>query len=298
MPTCKWFCEKDVPGRRKGAVKHCFLIDKLIFQAKTRFQKVLIFQNSLYGRVFCLDNIVQFSEKDEFIYHETMAHTALFSHPKPENILIIGGGDAGVAREVLKHPVQKIDLVEIDKEIISISKKYLKVVCENAFSDKRLRIYNAPGQDFVKQRKGVYDIVFVDSTNFGKKQANPLYTNKFYKDVFSALKRDGIMIALGASFLDFEGLVKPHLIELKKVFSFVFAIRFCMPSYHCGEYYFLLGSKKIDLEKADFKKIEKRFKELLKKHSFRYYSPKTHQLNMLLANQTIEIKPSRTVLDG
>jgi spermidine synthase len=138
----KWFCEKISFGKRAGKLKHCFFIDKLVFKGETNFQEVLIFDNSVYGRILCLDKIIQFSKLDEFIYHEMMVHPVLFSHPKPENVLIIGGGDGGTLREVLKHSVKKVDLVEIDKRIIELSKKYLKFVCKDSFSNKKVNIYN------------------------------------------------------------------------------------------------------------------------------------------------------------
>ena len=279
----KWFCEGTVPGERLGKLKHCFLIDKLIFQGKTPFQKVLIFDNSLYGRVFCLNNVIQLTEQDEFIYHEMLTHPNLFSHSNPKNILIIGGGDGGVLREVLKHKVSQVDLVEIDKEIIEISKKYLRFVCQDSFSDKRVRIFNLSGEKFIKRAKNFYDIVIIDSTNpFQENIAFPLYSLNFYKNIFNSLRRDGIMITLGASFLDFDNIIKGTFKKLKKVFPLVSIFRFCMPSYHCGEYCFLGASKKIDLTKVDFKRIERRFKKIQKKYKFRYYSPEIHKAALIL----------------
>ena len=279
----KWFCEEEVPGKRLGKIKHCFLIDKLILKKETSFQKVLIFDNPLYGRILCLDNIVEYSQIDEFIYHETISHSVLFSHPKPENILIIGGGDGGVLREVLKHPVKRADIAEIDKEIVRVSKKYLRFVCQDSFSDKRVKIYNLPGENFIKEKKNLYDVVIIDCTNLELGGLSfPLYSVKFYKEVFSVLRREGILITLGASFLDFENIIKRILKRLKKVFPFLAVYKFCMPSYHCGEYSFLAGSKKINLKKVDFKKIKMRFDKIAKKHNFKYYSPAVHQASMIL----------------
>lgn len=277
MPICnnkKWFCEDSVPGKRFKKVEHCFFIDKLIFKGKTKFQDVLIFDNSIYGRVFCLDNIVQLSQSDEFIYHEMIAHPILFSNKKPEDVLIVGGGDGGALREVLKHPVKKVDLVELDKEIINIAKKYLKFVCKNSFSDKRVNVYNLSGEKFIEGKKDIYDIVIVDSTNFSEKNSLPLYSLNFYKKVYSLLKKDGIMITLGASFLDVQ-FIKKIQNNIKKVFKNTAIYKFCMPSYHCGEYCFIAGSKKVDLKAVSFKKIKKEYK-------FKYYSPETHKASLIL----------------
>jgi len=286
MPTSKkqkWFCEKLVPGKRFGNIRHCFLIDKLIYQGKTKFQKILIFDNPVYGRVFCLDDIIELSESDEFIYHEMISHPFLFSHPKPENILIIGGGDGGALREVLKHPVKKVDLVEIDNEVIDISKKYLKFVCQSSFSDKRVKIQNLSGEKFIKDYKNYYDVIIIDCTNPSPESfSSPLYSLKFYNNIFNALKDDGIMVTLGASFLDFNSYIRKIFWRLKKIFPLVTLYRYCMPSYHCGEYCFIGASKKINLEKVNFNKIEENFKKLQKKANFKYYSPQIHKASMVL----------------
>ena len=289
MPISKkWFCEDAVPGKRFKKVKHCFSIDKLIFEGKTDYQKVLIFENSVYGRVFCLDDIAQLSECDEFIYHEMMVHPLLLSHPNPQNILIIGGGDGGVLREVLKYPIRKADLVESDKEIIKISKKYLRFVCKSSFSDKRLKVFNCPGEEFIAKTKKIsqsdlYDAAIIDCTNPSPESSSlSLYSTKFYRSIFNSLKEEGMIVVLGASFLDFNDFVKPISKNLKKVFPFVSLFRFCMPSYHCGEYCFAAASKKIDLNKIDYAKIEKKFKNLQKKSDFKYYSPEIHRASAAL----------------
>ncbi len=285
MPTFdkKWFCEQIGLGKRAGKLNHCFFIDKLVLEEKTNFQEVLIFDNSVYGRVLCLDKIVQFSRLDEFIYHEMIAHPALFSHPKPKNVLIIGGGDGGVLREILKHSVKKVDLVEIDKSIIEISKKYLKFICKNSFSDKRVKIHNTRGEKFIKDYIDYYDLVIIDCTNPEPDGlSSDLYSIEFYKQVFKILKRDGIVITLGASFLDFGNFIKNTFKRLNKVFPNTSIYRFTMPSYHCGEYSFIVGSKKINLENIDFKKIKNRFDKIAKKQEFKYYSPEIHKASMVM----------------
>jgi spermidine synthase len=279
----KWFCEDKVPGRRFGKIKHCFKIDKLVFQGKTPCQDALIFDNSVYGRVFCLENIVEFSQKDEFIYHEMISHPVLFSHPDPKNVLIIGGGDGGALREVLKHPVERVDLVELDKEVINLSKKYLSFVCQNAFSDKRVNIFNMPGQEFIAKRDNFYDIAIIDCTNFGSDGlSNPLYSEGFYEQLLKSMSSSGILIALGFSFLDFDNLTRSSLLKLNKFFPFVSVLKFCMPSYHCGEYSFITASKKINPQKPDFLKINRRFKKLERKFDFKYYSPEVHKASLVL----------------
>jgi len=272
MPTSKWFCEGTVPGKRLDKIKHCFLIDKLVFKGKTSYQDILIFDNPIYGRVFVLDGIVQLSEKDEFIYHEMIAHPVLFSHPNPERVLIAGGGDGGSLREVLKHPVKEVYLVDLDKKVIEISAKYLPFVSKGAFFNKRLKLFIGDAKAFIKEYKDFFDLVIVDSNDpVGPSLA--LYSTNFYKNIFRALKKDGIIITQVGSFLDFQNLIKPIFLKLKKIFPYVQPYKLTMPSYHCGEYCFVGASKKIDLSKVNLKKIKKRFK---------YYSPEIHKQSMVL----------------
>lgn len=283
MPIFKnWFEEKQIPGKREKNIKHRFLIQKKIYLGKTNFQKVFIFKNPLYGRIFCLDDIVQFSEIDEFVYHEMMVHPLFLSHPAPKEILIIGGGDGGVLREVLKYPIKKVDLVEIDKKIPEIAQKYLFFVCKNSFFDKRVKIYNQPAQDFVKKlRKNLYDILIIDCTNpYPYSLSFSLYSQNFLKKTYKILKENGILITLGYSFLDFYPALKKTFKKLRKIFRHSHLIRFTMPSYHCGDYCFFVGSKKIDLEKVNLENIKRRYNRLNIKT--KYYLPSLHFSYFLL----------------
>jgi spermidine synthase len=290
MPTSKkWFCEGTVPGKRLGKIKHCFLIDKLQFQGKTPYQDVLIFDNAIYGRVVVLDGIIQLSERDEFIYHETISHPILFSHPNPQKILIIGGGDGGVLREVLKHPVKEVYLVDIDKKAVEIFKKYIPFVSKGSFRDKRAKIFIEDGRKFIKNFQNFFDVVIIDS-NDPMGPSLPFFSGKFYKDVAKALKKNGIMVTLIGSFLDFETLIKKTVKKLKTIFPKIQLYRAAIPSYHCGDFCFIGASKIIDLKKVNFKKIEKRFKTLARSPKlrskfgvvFQHYSPEIHRASMTL----------------
>ena len=275
----KWFCEDAVPGTRFGRMRHCFLIDKLVFKGKSPYQEILIFDNPIYGRIFVLDGIVQLSEADEYIYHEMISHPILFSHPNPKKVLIIGGGDGGALREVLKHPVDEVYLVDIDKKVIEISKKYLPFVSRGAFKDKRLKLFIGDGLKFIKKFKDYFDIVIVDS-NDPVGPSLTLYSSNFYKEVFKSLKKEGIMVAQVGSFLDFENLVKKTFFKLKKFFSSAQIFKLTMPSYHCGEYSFIGASNKVNLNKIDFKRIKKRFDRL--NIQTKYYSPEIHLASMAI----------------
>ena len=280
MPIYKgWFFEKKIPGKRERGIRHGFLIEEIIFKKKKRDREFLIFKNPIYGKVLVINGILQLTEFDEYIYHEMISHSALFPHPNPKKILIIGGGDGGALREVLKHKIDKVELVETNEEIIKLAKTFLKFVSQNAFSDKRVKVFIKRGEDFLEKKEKEYDVIIVDCLNIGESDSLPLVKLKFYQRAFTALKNKGIFITLGASFLDFERFIKKIFLELKKVFPKVFVLRFCIPSFHCGEYSFLVASKGIDLKKV---KIEKKFEEFEKKPSLKYFSPEIFKANLTL----------------
>ena len=125
-------------------------LEKKFIHKKTPYQDMVFARTKGFGNALFLDGIIQTTEKDEFIYHEMMTHPALLSHPKPENILIIGGGDGGILREALKHKVKKVTMVEIDKDVIEYSKLYLKSICRNSFKNKKLRLVIDDGANFIR----------------------------------------------------------------------------------------------------------------------------------------------------
>lgn len=272
-----WFLEKTLPGAKSDS-QLLIKVKKKVAAFKTPFQKGEVLDTLEYGRILVLDGILQLSEKDEFIYHEMMAHLALFSHPNPEKILIIGGGDGGVLREVLKHPVKKVFLAEIDKKIIEISQKYLSFVSKNAFKNKKVKIFFKDGQRFIKNYEDFFDVIIVDSTD-PKDFSLPLFSKKFYQDVFKALTKKGIMISQSGAFWGPFFYVKKIFKNLKKIFPFVKIHRAAIPAYGEVEYSLTLGSK-LNLNKIDFSEIKKRYKKLNLKT--KYYSPEIHLASGIL----------------
>lgn len=273
-----WFTEKPLPGTKfDGYFK--IKVKKKIASFKTPFQRGEVLDTFGYGRVLVLDGIIQLSEKDEFIYHEMIAHLPLFYHSNPEKILIIGGGDGGVLKEVLKHPLKEAYLVEIDKKVIEISKKYLPFVSKKAFDDKRAKIFIEDGLKFVKKYKNFFDVIIVDCTDPGGPSLS-LFSRKFYQDIFSALKKNGIMITQSGTFYYQSFHIKKIFKTLKKIFPFVKIHRAAIPCFEEAEFSFILASKKINLNKRDFLKIKSRFKKI--KLRTEYYSPEIHLASGIL----------------
>ncbi|OQM34233.1 polyamine aminopropyltransferase [bacterium endosymbiont of Pedicinus badii] len=251
-----------------------FIIDKIIYNGYSSYQKVLIFKNSILGKVLSLDGVVQTTEKDEFIYHESMTHIPIFSHPDAKKILIIGGGDGGILREICLHEsIKKIVMVEVDELVIEVCKKYLSNHSKNAFSDARLDLIIQNGMDFIKKNKEKFDIIISDCTDpIGPGKI--LFTKKFYKECLRCLKKNGIFVAQnGVFFFQKLSSIQSYKI-LKKQFLETKFYQSSIPTYYGGIMLFLWGSKnKIEFY-LDKKRIEKRIQN--SNINFRYYNSDIH----------------------
>jgi len=172
-----------------------FQTDKVLYESQTEHQHLIIFENGTFGRVLMLDGVVQLTEADEFVYHEMMAHPALMAQPEPKRVLIIGGGDGGVLREVLRHPsVERAVLCEIDQSVIDLSRQHLDFIARGAFDDPRAEVVIADGTKFVAETDERFDAILVDSTDpIGPAVA--LFTREFYANCKRALTDGGVLIA-------------------------------------------------------------------------------------------------------
>jgi len=266
-----WFFEDFKIPTEPPTSTWCVLIEKEIYSGKSQFQKIEIFATKEFGRILALDGLVQLSTKDEFVYHEMLTHPALFYHQNPKKILIIGGGDSGVLREVVKHPVKEIFLVDIDKKVIEVSKKYLPSVSKRAFNDKRLKVFNEDALNFVKKYKNYFDIIIDDLTDqVGISRA--LWTTKFYRNISRALKEDGLA-AFQTAYLK-EKFAKSARKKLKKIFPFFKIHKVFVGCFPFDEHTFSFGSKKINFDKISRGTIEKKYKKL--KLKTKHYSPEIH----------------------
>ncbi|MCD8522435.1 MAG: polyamine aminopropyltransferase [Saccharospirillaceae bacterium] len=172
-----------------------FTVSEVVFEVKTGHQHLQIIDTPFMGRVMLLDGVVQTTERDEFIYHEMMVHVPLFAHPAPKRVLIIGGGDGGILREVLRHKnVEHVTQVEIDGSVIDMCKAYFPKHSHGAFDDPRANIVIADGKEFVAQCQDTFDVIISDSTDpIGPGEV--LFTSDFYQDEKTCLNPGGIMVA-------------------------------------------------------------------------------------------------------
>jgi spermidine synthase len=257
-------------------------VDKKLYSSRSSLQKIEFLKTSGFGTALIMDGAIQTTTEDEFIYHEMMSHLPLYSHPKPENILIIGGGDGGILREILKHKkVKNVTLVEIEREVIEQTKRYLPQICRNSFNSRKLDLVIADGAEFIKNKKNIYDIAIVDSPD-PVGPAKALFEDRFYKDISRILKAGGIMVRQsGSSFLQKEEL-KDNYKRLSKIFKYTDVYTAAVPTYVGGFFNLIFASDKINIKNLSLNRIESRFKkDRLKTY---YYNPELHLASFKLPN--------------
>ncbi|XID92085.1 polyamine aminopropyltransferase [Paenibacillaceae bacterium WGS1546] len=243
-------------------------IKQTMVHEQTDFQELAMIETEEYGNMLVLDGMVMTTEKDEFVYHEMVAHPALFTHPNPENVLVVGGGDGGVIREVLKHPkVKKAVLVDIDGKVIEYSKKYLPSIA-GKLEDPRVEVIVNDGYMHIHDHKNTYDVIMVDSTEPVGPAVN-LFTKGFYQGIHDALKDDGIFVAQTDNPWFKAELIRNVNRDVKEVFGIVRVYVANIPTYPSGLWTFTMGSKKYDPLAVDETKIP----EL----DTKYYSPRLHK---------------------
>lgn len=235
-----WYSENHTKN-----VKLSIKVNKHIFSHQSEFQRIDIFESPEFGRFLTLDGFMMLTEKDEFIYHEMITHVPMAVHEKPRNILVIGAGDGGVVRELVKYDCIKIiDMVEIDEMVVRVSKKYLpQTAC--GFNDPRVNIYYQDGLKFVRDCNDKYDIIIVDSTDpFGPGEG--LFTKEFYGNCYKALKNDGIMVNQHESpFYEDDAIaMKRAHNRIVKSFPISRVYQAHIPTYPSGHWLFGFASKK------------------------------------------------------
>ncbi|MCL2220240.1 MAG: polyamine aminopropyltransferase [Chitinispirillia bacterium] len=172
-----------------------YTVRKTLRKASTKYQKIELIDTDEFGTVLLLDDITQTAEKNDFMYHEPMVHPALCSHPKPQSVLVVGGGDGGIIREVLKYStVKRVELAELDEGVVRFSRKYLGSVNGDCFEDPRVNVNITDGRKYTEEHPGEFDVVIMDMTDpFGPSEL--LYTREFYRLARRSMRdRAGIFV--------------------------------------------------------------------------------------------------------
>jgi spermidine synthase len=252
--------------------EYLYEIKEQLYSGKSDFQKIEVLQTADYGNMLVLDGMIQTTEKDEFTYHENLCHLPMFYHPNSQKILIIGGGDGGAIEEILKHPVQEVYMVDIDEKVTEISKKYLPTLSNGAFDNEKVKLIIGDGKEFIKNHKDSFDVIILDLPDPDGPAAD-LITEDFYKDVKSALRKDGIISVQGESLTVQPDLAAKIISRLKNVFSFVKVHTAMVPTYQSSIFSFPVASD-FDLDKVTLEQVEKKYKEL--NLDLKYYHPAIH----------------------
>ncbi|MDN5348025.1 MAG: spermidine synthase [Clostridia bacterium] len=251
-----------------------------LHRENTPYQELAIIDTEAYGRMLLLDGVIQTSIGDEFIYHEMISHVPLNIHPNPRDVLVIGGGDGGVIREVIKHSsVEKATLVEIDARVVASAREYLPEIAYG-LDDARVEIRYEDGIEHVRRVEDKYDVIIVDSTDPVGPAAG-LFAADFYRDVFRALKENGVFVSQTESPLFNRELIRRIQNDLKRIFPIASLYLAPVPTYPGGIWSFSLGSKGPHPESFDWDKAARL--------NTRFYTPEIHRAAFYLPPFVAEI---------
>ena len=278
-----WFTEPHTEN-----VRFSMKVDKQVYSGKSEFQRIDIFDSLEFGRVLVLDGYTMLTEKDEFMYHEMIVHVPMCAHPNARRALVIGGGDGGSVRELVRYAaLEHIDLVEIDEEVVEACRKYLPQTA-GKLDDPRVHIHYEDGLKFIRHHEDEYDVIVVDSTDpFGPGEG--LFTREFYGNCFRALKEDGIMVNQHESPFYQETAHAMQRAHKRIVNSFPLArvYQVHIPTYPSGHWLFGFASKKYHPVKGvDWARWESLG------IATRYYNPKLHAASFALPTYVEEILKS------
>ncbi|MCX8031004.1 MAG: polyamine aminopropyltransferase [Thermodesulfovibrionales bacterium] len=270
MLNSKWFFEQT--SNEEGSF---YSLQEVIYSNFSGFQDIKVIKSGAFGKCLILDGKMQSAESDEFIYHEALIHPSLFSHRQPKRVFIAGGGEGATAREILKHKsVDEIVIVDLDREVIEISKRYLYEWSQGAFENEKVKLYYEDAREFIK-REGFFDVIVLDlpePTEGGP--AYLLYTKEFYSLVFDHLTEDGIAVTQAASSAVHNLKVFTLIAKtLMSVFPIVRPYTANIPSFFTP-WGFVLASKRYDPLQLSPKDIDRKIKDI--DSQLQFYDSETH----------------------
>ncbi|KAL4770289.1 Spermine/spermidine synthase-domain-containing protein [Aspergillus nidulans var. acristatus] len=279
-PTIKdgWFSEQSEmwPGQAMN-----LRVNQILHHEKSKYQDVLVFESSDYGTVLVLDNVIQCTERDEFSYQEMITHLAMNSHPNPKKVLVIGGGDGGVLREVVKHEtVEEAILCDIDEAVIRVSKKYLPGM-SIGFQHPNVKVHVGDGFEFLKQRQNEFDVIITDSSD-PEGPAESLFQKPYFELLRDALRDGGVITTQGS---ENQWLHLPLIADLKKACNEVFPVAeyayTTIPTYPSGQIGFMVCCKDANRNVKEPVRTWSREEE---ERLCRYYNQDIHRASFVLPN--------------
>jgi spermidine synthase len=228
-------------------VRFSIKIDRQLISMQSDFQRIDVFESKEFGRILTLDGYLMVTEKDEFIYHDMITHVPMATNPNIKNVLVIGAGDGGTVRELLRYDtINHIDMVEIDEAVVKVCKEYLPLTA-CGLTNPRVQLYFEDGLKFVRSQEGKYDLILVDSTDpFGPGEG--LFTKEFYGNCYRALNDEGILVNQHESmyYSSYAASMKRAHQRIKDSFPIAKIYQAHIPTYPSGHWLFGFASKKFD----------------------------------------------------
>lgn len=271
-----WFVEQLHKHARQQLA-----IDEVLYEGRTDFQDLIVFRNGTFGRVMALDGAVQVTEADEFAYHEMMSHVPLFVHGSAKDVLIVGGGDGGLLREVLRHPVERVTEVELDAGVVEATKRHMPFICGDAYDDPRTDLVIGDGARYVAETDSRFDVILVDSTDpVGPGEI--LFSRGFYADCKRCLKPGGVLVTQnGVPFMQGEELRK-SVGHFRELFADAACYLVSVPTYVNGD--MALGWASLDPALREVAAGTLRARYEAAGLQTRYYNPEVHVASFALPN--------------
>ncbi|HCW74429.1 MAG TPA: spermidine synthase [Clostridiaceae bacterium] len=237
-----WYTE-DHSKEAKFSIK----VEQQLYSGKSDFQRIDVFQSNEFGKFFTLDGLVMITEKDEFIYHDMIVHVPMATNPNIRKVLVIGAGDGGTVRELVRYDsIEKIDMVEIDKLVVDVCRKYFPN-STSGLDDERVSLYFQDGLKFVSEKENEYDLIIVDSTDpIGPGEG--LFTREFYSNCHRALTKDGILVNQHESpfYEDYAKAMQRAHKRIHEFFPVAKVYQVHIPTYASGHWLFGFASKSFD----------------------------------------------------
>ncbi len=272
MTEDRWISETLFDG---DGLRTSYRVKRVLHESKTAHQHLLLFESANFGKVLMLDGATQVTSADEFIYHEMMSHVPILAHGRAQNVLIVGGGDCGIAEEVLKHKtVTRLTLVEIDSSVVSFAREHFPEFTGPVLSDPRFELVISDGMTFVERTDRKFDVVIIDSTDpHGPGQV--LFTEAFYRGVQRCLNPQGLMVTQnGVPFL------QPDVLRSVATFRKLFADGTCyiaaIPTYTGGHLAMGWATDDVTLRTHSVEELTRRY-ELAGRFPTRYWTPEVHR---------------------
>ena len=253
-----------------------FKVERVLYEMQTEHQHLVLFEQKHFGKVLMLDGATQVTTRDEFIYHEMMTHVPILAHGKAEQVLIVGGGDCGIAEEVLKHKsVKRLTQVEIDRSVVDFSKEHFPEFTGPVLSDSRFDLVIADGIDFVRTSDRRFDVVIVDSTD-PQGPGAVLFSPEFYAGVKRCMAPGGVMVTQnGVPFYQPEELTN-GIAKFRRLWQDGFCYVAAIPTYVGGHMAMGWATDDLSLRQLPVETIAERY-EAAGRFSTRYWTPEVHK---------------------